>query len=65
LFRQTLRGFERPAEFAGDVLTVNEDALIFAQKISLRLADRFEVGNAHGDKFEIRNSKSETISNDE
>ena len=47
LFRQTFRGFERATEFPGDVLTVDEDALVFAQKIRLRLADRFEVGDAH------------------
>ena len=48
LFRQTFRGFERAAEFSGDVLAVNENALVFAQEFRLRLADRFEVGDAHG-----------------
>jgi hypothetical protein len=65
LFRQTFRGLERTAELTGDVLAVNEDTRIFAKKMSLRLADRFEVGNAHGSKFEIRSSKSETIWNPE
>src|SRR5437879_2451848 len=51
LFRQTFRGFERATEFSGDVLTVDKDALIFPEKISLRLADRFEVSDAHGEKM--------------
>ncbi len=48
LFRQAFRRFERAAEFSGDVLSVDEDAVVIAQKIRLRFADRFEVSDAHG-----------------
>ena len=44
---QTFRRLERAAEFAGDVLAVDEDAIVFAQKPRLRFADGFEVGDAH------------------
>ena len=56
LFRQTFRGFERAAEFSADVLSVNEDALVLAQKMRLRFADRFEVGDAHR-KFDRLSSR--------
>ena len=48
LFCQTFGGLERAAEFSGNVLSVNENALVVAQQFRLRLADRFEVGDAHG-----------------
>ena len=49
-FRQTFRRLERAAERTTDVLAINENALIFAQQFSLRFADGFEVGDAHGEK---------------
>ena len=45
--RQTFRGFECAAEFSADILAVNENALVLAQEFRLRLANRFEVGDAH------------------
>ena len=65
LFPLSIRRLERASEFAGNVLSVDEDAVVIAQKFRLRLADCFEVSDAHRDKFEVRMSKSETISNDE
>ncbi len=44
--RQTFCGFERAAEFSGNILAVNENALILAQQFRLRLANRLEI--SHG-----------------
>jgi hypothetical protein len=65
LFRQAFRGFERTAEFAGDVLSVDENPLVLAQEFRLRFADGFEVSDAHESKSKIRSSKCETMTNDE
>ena len=42
LFGQTFRRLERAAEFSGDVLAVNEDALVLAQSFACasRIASR-------------------------
>ena len=45
--RKAFRRFESAAEFSGDVLSINEDPLVLLEKVSLRLANGFEVGNAH------------------
>ena len=34
-------------KFPGDVLSVNEHALVLAQQFRLRLANRFEISHAH------------------
>ena len=64
-FRQTFRGFERAAEFPADVLPVNENALVFAQEVRLRLADGFEVSDAHDGNDECRMTNDEGMTNDE
>src|SRR5437764_7231813 len=46
-FRQSFRRLKRATEFSGNVLAVDENALIFLEKVGLRLANGFEVGNAH------------------
>ena len=51
LFGQAFRGLERAAEFSGNILTVDEDAVVIAQEFRLRLADRFEVSDAHRKKM--------------
>ena len=57
-FRETFGGLERAAEFPAHVLAVDENARIFAQKMRLRLADGFEIGDAH----EIRSAISRVAS---
>ena len=46
LLRQVLGGLERAAERA-DILPVNEHARVVRQRPRLRLANRFQVGDAH------------------
>src|SRR5260370_40161605 len=42
-----LRRFKCAAEGAAHVLSVNENALVIAQQLRLRLADRFKIRDAH------------------
>src|ERR1700720_2719786 len=42
-----LRSFKCAAEGAAHVLSVNENALVIAQQLRLRLADRFKIRDAH------------------
>jgi hypothetical protein len=63
LFGQSLRRLEGATEFSGNVLAVDEDAVVFTEKMSLRFADRFEVGDAHEQK--MTNDERGKMTNDE
>src|SRR6266700_2433814 len=46
-FRKTFRRFKGAAERSADILAINKNAFIITEQLRLRLADRFEVRDAH------------------
>src|SRR5215831_3642978 len=50
---QTFRRFERATERPAKVLPVNENPFVLTQQFCLRLADRFEICDAHEGNAEI------------
>src|ERR1700739_3859127 len=46
-FSETFCCFERATEFSSNVLSVNENAFFLGHYFCLRLANRFEISDAH------------------
>src|SRR6266487_4651517 len=58
-FRQSFGGLERATKASANVLSVNENAFVIAQKFRLRFANGFEIRDAH-EREEVKGAKNVT-----
>src|SRR5438132_8595826 len=59
-FRESFGGLERATKASANVLSVNENTFVIAQKFRLRFANGFEIRDAHEREEEIKAVKNVT-----